>query len=84
MKLRLYLLNDLWWALDQEVRVIEFEGFEPAAIILDEIEQDSRDFCSILVCVSGWLAVGQVALLGDQVLRKMDSNPNMTNNDKFS
>ena len=74
-----YLLDDFWWTLDQEVRIIEFKGLEPAAVILDEVKKDSRDFCSILIGVGGGLAVGQVALLGDQVLCVLDSNPKFIN-----
>lgn len=62
-------------ALEQEVRLVDLERLEPGSIVLDEIEQESCYFSSILVGVRGRFAVGEVATFGHRLFFEVYSNP---------
>jgi len=77
-----YLLDVFILALHQKVRLILFDGLEPLAVLLNEVEDDGGGLVAILVGVRRRLAVGQVPDLGRQcvgLLLEIYANSENTN-----
>ena len=56
-----FLPRDFLVAAYVEVRFEHLDSFEPRAVFLYEVQDDGGHFVVILVCVSRWLQVREVA-----------------------
>lgn len=69
------LPDDFFVTLNVEIGLIDFDGFEPGAVVLDEVEQGGRHVVLVGVHVGDRLHVGEVANMSFLRLRVIDANP---------
>ena len=74
-----FLPGDFFVAADVEIGLVDFDGFEPGAVLLDEVEHDGCHLVVVRVRVRGRLDVGEVADVVLDGLRVVYSNPKRNN-----